>query len=76
VQSAGDILARAAARGSAAAGGSASALQPATAAEFLLLRRGYRGLETPAATGAPAMAAALATEGRLGRAAGYDDEGA
>ncbi len=69
VQAAGDILARA------ERAGGAQALQPATAAEFLLLRRGYRGLETPASTGAPTKAPALATEGRLGRAAGYEDEG-
>jgi diphthamide biosynthesis protein 2 len=70
VQAAGDILARAE-----RAPGGAAAIQPATAAEFLLLRRGYRGLEAPAATGAASKAAALATEGRLGRAAGYCDEG-
>lgn len=71
VQAAEDILARAD-----RAPGGPLALQPATAAEFLLLRRGYRGLETPVATGAPVKKAELASEGRLGRAAGYDDEGA
>jgi hypothetical protein len=70
VQAAEDILARAE-----RTPGGASALQPSTAAEFLMLRRGYRGLETPAATGAPEKKAELASEGRLGRAAVYDDEG-
>jgi len=73
VRAAADIIERGA-RALAVSGG-ARAVEPATAAEFLLLRRGYKGLETPAATGAPEKRAALAGEGRLGRAAGYDEEG-
>ena len=46
------------------------------AADFLASHRSWRGLETPATGGVPAAEAALAVEGRSGRAAGYDGEGA
>ena len=44
-----------------------------TAAEYLTLRRGYQGLETPY-TGAVAKPVTEAVEGRSGRAATYEDE--
>ncbi|GIL52269.1 hypothetical protein Vafri_8184 [Volvox africanus] len=46
-----------------------------TAAEFLALKRTFRGLEMPA-TGACPKAPELAVEGLCGRAAVYSDEGA
>jgi diphthamide biosynthesis protein 2 len=55
------------------AGGRAVAAR--SGAEFLALKRTYRGLETPA-TGAAPKAPALAADGRAGRAAGYAAEGA
>lgn len=52
----------------------AGALAPVgTAAEYLVQRRTWRGLETPL-TGAAVLAAAPALPGRSGRAAGYADE--
>ena len=48
-------------------------LQVHSAAQYLTQRRTYQGLETPA-TGAAVLPAAVAVEGRCGRAAGYQDE--
>ena len=45
-----------------------------TAADYLLTRRSYQGLEVPA-LGAEAKPAAVVQPGRSGRAAGYAREG-
>lgn len=48
-------------------------VQVHSAAQFLTQRRTYKGLETPV-TGAAVLPAAVAVQGRSGRAAGYVDE--
>lgn len=48
-------------------------VQVQSAAQYLTQRRTYKGLETPA-TGATILPAAVAVQGRTGRAAGYEDE--
>ena len=52
---------------------SAVSVQARDAAEYLALKRQYKGLETPL-TGAERIEASLVVEGRMGRAAGYSDE--
>ena len=49
------------------------AVQACNAADYLALKRQYKGLETPL-TGAAHKKAEMAVEGRAGRAAGYSDE--
>lgn len=46
-----------------------------SAAEYLVARRTFQGLETPAATGAEKLAPQMAVEGMSGRAAAYQGEG-
>lgn len=54
-------------------GGAGRQVAARTGAEYLALKRSYRGLETPA-TGAEVKEAHVAQQGRVGRAAGYADE--
>ncbi|PNW80058.1 hypothetical protein CHLRE_08g376150v5 [Chlamydomonas reinhardtii] len=59
--------------GGAGGGGGRGEVVARNAAEYLVLKRSYKGLEMPA-TGAEPKAVELAVEGRSGRAAGYADE--
>lgn len=58
---------------SAAPGGRSDLVAPQSAADYLLHKRSWTGVETPLVGAAPAPVAA-AVEGRSGRAAGYVDE--
>ncbi|KAG2430011.1 hypothetical protein HYH02_013839 [Chlamydomonas schloesseri] len=59
--------------GGAGGGGGRGEIVARNAAEYLALKRSYKGLEMPA-TGAEPKPVELAVEGRAGRAAGYADE--
>jgi diphthamide biosynthesis protein 2 len=56
-----------------APGGDSAAVRPRSAADFLVHRRSWTGVDAPL-TGAAPKAPAAATAGRSGRAAGYADE--
>lgn len=56
-----------------AAGQSGALAEVKSAADYLQLRRSYKGLETPY-TGAPEKPVIKAAPGRSGRAAHYEDE--
>jgi hypothetical protein len=51
-------------------------IQASTAAEYMLLKRSYHGLEACPAVGSDASAVGTVQAGRSGRAAAYNKEGA
>lgn len=59
---------------SAAPGGRSDLVVPQSAADYLLHKRSWQGVEAPLVGAAPAPVVAAA-EGRSGRAAGYAAEG-